>query len=255
MKQVIYISAVAFVLLLLRSSEALSWEYSGFAGFDYNETIVSDNWEGSEQDSKNWMISLDLSAEREREYDNWLNTLKSEYGEASVSGGSSQVSADLIDIESVYTRKLNVYLNPYGAASVISQFNEFFNPSVLGQSAGLGWSLIKQPDQTLNTRIGAALRQRLEKGEEPLHQTGAESVTSYSLKMREGTRFVSELRLFTEFEEEFEMRWDNSLYVKLRQYLTARAGYLVLYGPSGKYFIDNARTRFTLGLGFSFNLV
>ncbi len=254
MRKIILTAALLLAFTSLKGYGA-RWEHSGVISASYNQTAVSGNWEGSETDSRSWMLKADWKTLRISSTGKWENTVNTEYGEVSLSGSETEVSADLIDLESLYTRKLNLYVNPYAAFTVVSQFNQFFNPALLGQSAGLGWDIISSDNQTLNLRAGGALRQKLQKSREPVHERGAESVVSYSLKIGEGARFISELKFFTIFKGSADMRWDSGLYFKLNQYLTARAGYLALFDQEEKNFPRDIQTRLSLGLGFSFNLL
>ncbi|MGM0568171.1 MAG: DUF481 domain-containing protein [Elusimicrobiota bacterium] len=255
MRKNICISVLVLVLLGGVNCFAGEWEYSGLVSASYNETHVSSNWSGSEQNSKSWMMKGDFRAGKESDVLSRRNTFKAEYGQSSVSGSPSQITADFIDMESIFMRKFNLYVNPYAAASLISQFNEFFDPVVSGQSLGLGWQLIKKENQDLSLRLGGALKQTFESSERPVYDSGAESAVNYSMDFGSGRKFVSELKIFTPFDGSADLRWDSSLYVKLREYLSASLGYLALLGPEPQSFPEDVQTRVTTGLAFSFNLL
>ena len=249
---------IAVLALLLPGAVncfAGEWKYSGIVAASYNETHVSSNWSGSEQNSKSWMMKGDFRARKESDVLSRRNTLKAEYGQSSVSDSPSQVTADLIDMESVVMRKFNLYVNPYAAVSLVSQFNEFFDPVVAGQSLGLGWQLVEKENQDLSLRLGGALRQTFKSSEKPVYGSGAESAVNYSIGFGSGRKFVSELKVFTPFDGSADLRWDSSLYVKLREYLSASLGYLAVLGPEPQSFPKDVQTRVTTGLAFSFNLL
>ena len=234
---------------------AENWKFSGIIGANYSETAVSDNWSGGEVDARSWSAKGEGAAEKDFDQTNWLNTLKLEFGKASLGTLPEQENADLIDFDSVYSYKMNDYINPYLAFTVDSQFTEFFDPSLLSESAGIGWLLITQERQNLKTRLGGALRQTVISGMDTESDAGAESITNYDLKLNEYAKLVSELKMFTAFDASVDTRWDTSLYCKLGKYLTAQIGYLLVNtGIPGVETSDTVQTRFTFGLGFSYNL-
>ncbi|MBN2406228.1 MAG: DUF481 domain-containing protein [Elusimicrobia bacterium] len=240
------------------TAAAGDWKISGIIGANYSETAVSDNWTAGETDARSWMLMGDGAAERDGELTDWLNTLKAEYGKASLSGSGEQENADLIYMNSIYKYKLTPSINPYAALNADSQFTEFFDPSVLTESAGLGWNILVKDDQNLNTRMGIAFKQTMLSGAETGSETGAESITAYDLKLREYAKFVSEFKVFTAFDAGADVRWDSSLYVKLGKYLTAQVGYLVIHEYDADMprpeLPEDIQTRLTFGLGLSYNL-
>jgi hypothetical protein len=78
------------------------WKFSGIFTWAYNQTDISKNWTGKETYSRARHGRLNTSAVRDSQSSNWLNTLKEYYGEA-VSNGSSSISLDTIEFNSVYT--------------------------------------------------------------------------------------------------------------------------------------------------------
>jgi len=247
--------AITIGITAVSFAGAEGWKVSGIIAANYSETAVSDNWSGGEADARTWMIKGEGSAEKDMEKTNWLNTAKMEFGKASLGDDPEQENADLIDMDSVYSYKMNSCLNLYSAVTADSQFTELFDPAVIGESAGIGWILVAKEKQNLKTRAGAALRQTVASGADTENDTGAEWITNYDLKMNEHTKFVSELKMFTAFEASADTRWDNSLYIKLGEYLTAQAGYLLVNsGMPGTDLKDTIETRLTFGLGISYNL-
>ncbi|MFC2061601.1 DUF481 domain-containing protein [Elusimicrobiota bacterium] len=242
-------------IIAISSAGAEDWKITGFIGASYSETAVSDNWAGGEVDVRNWMIRGEGSAEKDLEKTNWLNTSKLEFGKASLGDAPEQENADLIDIDSVYSYKMNDYVNPYLAVTADSQFTELFDPAVYGESAGIGWLIISRQDQNLKTRTGLAFRQTAASDIDTVSNTGAEWITNYDLLLNEYAKFVSELKMFSAFDASVDTRWDSSLYVKLGKYLTAQVGYLLVNpGVPGMDFEDTVQTRLTFGLGFSYNI-
>lgn len=137
-----YRTVLAIIFLLAVNANA-EWKLSGIVGVSYNETSVSDNWSGGETDVRNWLFKGEGTAESDTEKNNWLNTLKLEFGKSSIQGAPEQENADLVDIDSVYSFKVARYINPYVSVMFDTQFTEVMNPCTYGESAGIGMVLIK----------------------------------------------------------------------------------------------------------------
>ncbi|MEA3506352.1 MAG: DUF481 domain-containing protein [Elusimicrobiota bacterium] len=246
----IFVSAAAAAVV-----NAAGWQVSGIAGASYSETAVNNRWSGGETDARSWSVNGEGEAEKDFGKTNWLNSLKLEYGKTSIASAPEQESADTIYFNSIYKYKLSFYINPYVSFNADSQFTEFFDPAALTESAGVGWNILSGDKQNFKTRFGGALRQFMAAEEDTENETGAEWITDYSLKVSEYAKFVSEVKLFTSFDSSTALRWDSSLYIKLREYLSFQAGYLLVNSSvPGLYFSDTVETRLTLGLAFSYNL-
>ncbi|NLB34784.1 MAG: DUF481 domain-containing protein [Elusimicrobia bacterium] len=184
-----------------------------------------------------------------------MNALKLEYGKSSLENSTEQKNADLIYFDSICSFKMSNCIYPYLAFTVDSQFTEFFDPSLLSESAGIGWQLIENANQNLKVRLGAALRQTLASGMDAETDKGAESIINYDLKFSDRVKLVSELKMITAFEASTATRWDNSLFCRLGNYLTSQIEYrMVNNSIPGKSLDDTLETRLVFTLGFSYNL-
>lgn len=257
MKKAVYICVILGILNSIKVYGS-DWKLSGLLGVSYNETSISDNWSGGETDARNWIIKGEGSAEKDAEKINWLNILKLEYGKASIAESAEAENADLVDFDTIFSYKLNKYSHPYLAFMVDTQFTEFFNPAVLGESAGIGLIIYKNDMQNLKTRVGFALRQTIYKNLDDEIDTGAEWITNYALILNQNIKLVSEVKIFTAFDAGADLRWDNGLYIKLSKYLTSQIAYLVIhnYDPEAPRpeLPDDIQTRLTFTLGISHNL-
>jgi hypothetical protein len=258
------------------------WKITGIAGFTYGLTEVSSNWTGTEKNSKSWMGKFDATLERDDATTNWANTLKEEFGKARQAGSDETTSADLIDFRSIVLWKYSIYVNPYVSGLVTTQNSAFLDPVTYTESAGVGFWLLKRPEQNLMTKAGIALRQKYDsikwvtnattglseryssldkpetaKIEDSLQETGGEWITNYDLLLTPNTKFVSEARVFSAFKGGANLRWDSSLYLKAGKYLTTQVGYLLIYDfdriPRRSWPSD-IETRFLVTIGMSFNL-
>lgn len=252
------ITALFVTLILFSPGSSGEWDLSGSVNANFSRTDASSNWEGKEADSSSWIIQTDINAGLDPELYSFNNSLKLEYGESSVSGDSPTTSADRIFLESVLLYRLSRYGNPYLGLSAESSFSGFFDPGILTESAGLGWELLRKENHTLDTRLGGALRQTLSGGVSRETQGGMEWVTAYKGRLNKNLRFESSLNIFTAFDAGADFRLDNSLHIRLREYLTARLSYLAVhdYDSSGRRpsFPEDIQTRFTAGIGLALNL-
>jgi hypothetical protein len=241
-------------------------------GANFNATSVSKNWRGAEKNSESWGVKLDASAERDVSASNWANTLKEEYGRAKTAGNKEQTSADLIYFSSVYTKKLSFYVNPYASFITDTQNDRLMDPVTLTEALGNGVWLINKPAQQLKTRAGVAFKQYFDsvkngvsladdpataKIEEWKTSIGGELITNYELLINKDVKFTSEANLFSAFDGGANLRWDNSLYVKLSSLLTMQASYLFKYNydkNTRPVWPQAAERRLTLGIGVSYNL-
>lgn len=256
MKRILLIVAIG--ILGGSFADAEEWKIRGIIGVNYSETAVSDNWSGGETDVRNWMVTGNGSLEKDGEKTNWLNTLKLEYGKTALAGSDEEENVDLIYFSSLYKYKVSISLNPYLGFNTDTQFTDFFDPAVYTESAGIGWNIITKETHNLMTRSGIAFKQTVVSGRGSENETGAEWITDYDFKINEYVKFVSELKMFTAFDAGTDMRWDNSMYVKLGKYFTAQFGYLAVHEYDADMprpdFSDDIQTRLTFGLGFAYNL-
>jgi hypothetical protein len=281
MRKIILGCALIFLAADIYAQDS-NWKLKGMFGGTYNETDVSGNWTGPEKNQMNWGIKLDASAEKDLAKTNWLTNLKEEYGKSSISGTSEQVSADLIDLISVYSWKLTLTVNPYVSADITTQNTDMFYPATYSEAAGLGFSVIKREKQTLKTRIGISLRQKYDKVRTLINsstglpydtssvddpatpvietskmETGGEWISNYDLTVNANVKFSSEARVFSAFNGGASLRWDNNLYIQLSKYMTLAIGHLTIFNydrlprPTWPQDIE---TRFNLALGVSYNL-
>lgn len=264
------------------SAEPGPWVYKGMLGATYGETNVSPNWSGGEQDSKNWSAKLDASAEKNFLKSNWLNKLKTEYGKSQVENSSAKESSDLLNFDTIYTLKLNAFVDPFISGAIETRYTKFYDPVTYTETLGVSRTIIDKKPHQLKTRIGIAFKQKVDKKdlltnpvtlqdywyssvddpktakmEELNSDIGSEWVTNYDWLISENSKFVSEAKVFSAFDGGASVRWDNGLYVKMSKYLTLQLGYLTIYDYS-RYpkpvWTKDFETRLTTTLGFSYNL-
>jgi hypothetical protein len=258
--------------------EAKVWKFSAMLGVNLNVTSRSSNWSGDEKNTKSWLLKFEGTAERDGKRTNWLSKLKDDFGQTKLSQNPTEKSADILFFDSILSLKSSMSLEPYVSFNLQTQNDELFNPSAMTEAIGIKWTIIKGEKQNFNTRLGAAAQQvydsrgKDQTGEGPpssvddpdtpefeewLNEIGAEWVTNYDIIFLENSKFVTELRIFTAFENGALMRWDNSLYFKLNKILTMQFGYILYYNKT-KYihpvWPDDIQQLLTIALGISYNL-
>ncbi|OQA92613.1 MAG: hypothetical protein BWY26_00152 [Elusimicrobia bacterium ADurb.Bin231] len=265
--------AVIVFLSSLSFAADSAWKYKGIFSANITATSVSNNWSGAEQDSRSWGVKLDAAAERDVASSNWLNTLREEYGRTKNTGSEEQTSADLIYFNSIYTKKMSIYVNPYAGFLADTQHDKFADPVTLTESFGNGIWIKSTPEQQLKTRVGVAFKQyydskkngvskaddpgTLNKIEKWKTSTGGEWITNYDLLVNKDVKFASEANVFSAFDGGATLRWDNNLYVKLSSILTLQLNYLVRYNYDKNIkpvWPKDVEERLTIGLGLSYNL-
>ena len=155
---------------------------------------------------------------------------------------------DEIFLESLLIYKYGLYINPYIAATLRTQFakgyaydnfgngvvvSEFFDPGYLTQSIGLAY----KPITEITTRFGVGLREVFASDfaqlytDDPLTNTiektrvngGMESVTDVNWNFAENMLFTSKLEIFSPFTDinKLIIRSDIAISAKVNKYVTS----------------------------------
>jgi len=177
----------------------LGWNNEGVANLNFTQNQF-DNWSQGGEDSWSWQLDVNTKFAYNREKYKWDNALKVSYGETKVGDDDAKKAADDIKLESVYTYKLKIHINPYVAVTGQTQFTDgydyskdpkvrvsgFMDPAYFTQSAGIGYSI----DDQFKTRLGAAIKETYTRtdtaaliyadGDDFRVEYGAESVTDFA---------------------------------------------------------------------------
>jgi hypothetical protein len=153
-----------------------AWSRKITARVGFAQNALS-NWEagGTSSVAWTWLLETEL-AHRGRRHD-WQNDIALEYGLVKQQGEDLRKSVDRIELETVYTRRLDYYVEPYAAASARTQFalgrdygvdvdpddpdfefpetSRFADPLYLSQSLGVG----RQFNEELRSRFGFSVRE------------------------------------------------------------------------------------------------
>jgi len=257
MKQKKFLLIMASLLLLSlnlyaqdKKAEApkYGWQKSAVGLLNFTQNKF-DHWKQGGEDAWTWQLNFDGKLNYVQEKSTWNNSLKIAYGKTKLGDAAAKKAADEIKLESVYTYKMNIYVNPYVAATALTQFTKgynygtdpkttisaFLDPGYFTQSAGLGF----QPIEQVKTRLGAALKETMAKeykdiyadGEELRVEYGAESVTDINWKMAENILFTSKLELFSNLKamNQIDVNWDNMFTSKITKYIGVSFNVKLLY--------------------------
>lgn len=221
------------------------WQNELLGGLNFTQTSFSNPVQGGE-DSWNWQLNINGKFVDDQEKFNWANTANITYGRTKVGDDDDKKSSDEIRLESVFTYKMGVYVNPYVSATAQTQFtagynfatdpkteiSNIFDPAYFTESVGLGY----EPFKNFKTRLGAALKQTiadkfaaaysddaetLDEIETLRSEVGVESVTDFSDKISENIVYTTKLSMFSNVKgvNEIDVRWDNLVSAQVSKFL------------------------------------
>jgi len=253
------------------------WQKSMVGGLNLTQTSF-DNWKQGGENSYAWQVNLNFNFTNDQEKNNWANSGKLTYGANKTGSQEMRKSIDEIKLESVFTYKLGVLINPFVAATGETQFasgykygadsktqiSAFMDPGYIRESAGLG---IK-PNEIIKTRLGVALKQTITQDYPELYaddpktintiekiknEVGAESVTDLNLKVSENSLFTSKLEMFSTLTtvKEIDVNWDNILTTKISKYFNVNVNFKLFYDRDISK-MRQIKQAIALGVSYSF---
>lgn len=294
MKKLLILSTLAVLILSL---SAQSWIVDADINLTLSQSAFSDNWVGTELSNITWMASANASAQKQMK--DWLhnrNTMKLSFGQTHLQQKDAagdkyweapEKSTDKIELESLWRFTLQTWVDPFLAGRLETQFldlsqeaadnTRFLNPLLFTESTGVMRTWIDREQMLLNTRLGAALRQTVDRDRD-LDLIAGGATETYS-STDGGVEFVSELKkqinaplqstfrsrlqvyqaLFNSKEDELatddwkspDMIWENTLSTKLFGLLSANLLFEMRYD---KEQVSEMQWKQMLGLGLSYNL-
>ncbi len=271
---------------------AEGWKYTSDASLSLAQGFYSDNWNGTELSNITWVANSNTAAEKQLSkilHDK--TTLKLAFGQTHTQKTAADgdkywekpdKSTDKIDLESVLKFTLNAFVDPFVAGRMQSQFidlsqesldnTRFVNPILFTETAGIAKTIIKQEHENLNSRLGFAFRQNVDRHNwiaadeyETLttNDGGLDWVTEYDkLFLPSNVSYKSRLQVFQaifnsksdELNDDWkspDLSWEHSLSTKLFSVVTASLYLQLLYEKEQ----DSAvQLKETLGMGVSWQL-
>ncbi|NIU58657.1 MAG: DUF3078 domain-containing protein [Phycisphaerae bacterium] len=236
-----------------------------------------DNWEQGGESALAWQVNLNTTFTLDREKYSWSNSGKFTLGFAKVGDTEAKKSDDVINIESVFTRKLTKLLNPFVAVTAKTQFvsgfefdgdektkvSEFMDPGYFTQSVGVGYA----PNDVIKTRVGFSVKETITSDfpipyaddpdtpeiEKTKIEPGISSVTDVKKNFQEDVLFTSKLDIFSDLEafDRIDVLWENSLTLKVTKFINVSVNVDLLYDKdiSDKYQLKQV---LAVGLTYAF---
>jgi len=244
-------------------------ETVGILNFTQNQF---DNWAQGGENSWSWQMDLKTKFVNDQEKYNWATAGKFSYGKTKVGDATAKKAADEIKLESVFTYKMGIHINPYLAVTGLTQFTDgyaytdsskmvissFMDPSYFTQSVGMGVALNKN----IKTRLGAALKETITdkysdtfaEGESFRTEFGAESVTDAEFMILKSIKYTSKLELFSNFKglDAIDVNWDNLLSAKINDLITVSFNLKLMYD---KDISTKRQVKQALAVGLSYTLL
>ena len=259
----LFLAAAVFVFMLSlnvfaqeekKEEPKYGWQNEVVTGLNLTQNSF-DNWSQGGENSLAWQFNFNAKFINDQKKYNWSNTGKLQFGRTKVGDQDSRKSIDEIKLESVYTYKMSLYVNPYISASAQTQLmkgykytdttnfvvSNFFDPAYFIQSAGIGFA----PNETVKTRLGAALKETVTQDypvpyaddpdtpeiEKTKVEPGIESVTDVNVTLAKNILFTSNLQLFSNMKafNEIDVNWDNLLVAKVNDYINVNFNVKLFY--------------------------
>lgn len=286
-----FIAQVLTVLVFPAVLLAEPWQATLDANLMATQNAYSNSWAGGEAGALSWATNWNFVGQRQFNA-RWhsKNTIKLSFGQTHSQEQESKrwmkpvKSTDLIDAESMWRLTLGLFVDPFAAVRIESQFLDASqannirhgNPVKLSESFGAAKSLFKEKDRELTMRLGASFRQQSDKGviidtagtrkDFTSNNGGAEFVTDYKTpvggdKITYNGKFSVYKAVFNSKKDELaglpnenywkspDVGWENSLTASISKYLMVNLYLQMLYDKE----VDlRARYKQTLSLGLTY---
>ncbi len=208
-----------------------------------------DNWKQGGENSWAWQLNINGKWVNDQKDYNWENTLKINYGKTKVGDASSKKSTDELNVSSVFTYKMGIYVNPFVSVTGLTQFtkgykyeadtsyaiSEFLDPGYFMQTIGIGYA----PNNHIKTRLGAAFKETMaqkyaalySQGKKLRVEYGANSVTELNFKLAQNILYTGKIELFSNLKafNQIDVNWDNLLASKITKYISVNFNVKLFY--------------------------
>ena len=249
-----FIALMVISTTLFGQTGESDWERSVVGGLNMTQTGF-DNWAAGGENAFAWQLSLNMSFTRDLDKVNWSNSGKFVYGASKIGDTEMRKSVDELKLESVMTYKLGSTINPYAAFNAETQMaagydysvepelqtSAFLDPGYFRESLGAGFAI----REGVSTRLGLSMKQTVttdyaqpfaddpetEEIETLRSEFGLESVTDISWPVSETSLLISKLELFSNLGplDETDANWDNTLSVKVSEYVNVNMNLKLIY--------------------------
>jgi hypothetical protein len=269
------------------------WGVTSDLNITLTQNAYSENWAGSELGAISWALNSNSVARSQlTEKVHTRNSLELAFGQTHTQRldeddgekywDAPSKSTDLIEFESVFRFTFGWFVDPFVAGEVVTQFldetdatkTRHLNPMLVTESFGVAKVLIEGEEREWTTRLGGALRQRIDRDalvEPPdtretrtVRDGGLEFVSEFRTPLAaDRLTFTSRLQaykaLFSSEEDDADtddwqapdVDWENTFTASITDYLMVNLYLQLLYD---KEVVDDVRLKETLSLGFTFKL-
>lgn len=252
------------------------WQHSLVGGLNLTQVGLND-WAPGGEEALSWAITGEGKSANKQTKTDWTTNYKLAFGQTKLGNQAVRKTDDKIDVETIFTYIMGVYVNPYVAATLKTQFakgyefndtggrtevSKFFDPGYLTQSVGLGYEPVPQ----VKTRFGLAVREIMTSefthfSDDPetddIEKTkvdgGLESVTDVKWQLKENVLLTSKLELFSAFSNftDAVVRSDSTLAIKVGKYVTVNFNTQIVSDTTAS---PKVQVKETLSLGLSYTL-
>lgn len=254
------------------------WKNEAQASLNF-ASATFDQWAPGGEDNVAWNFKLAGRAERDGSDWNWLSKGSAEFGQIKLGDRALRKTTDELKAETMLSRKLSKYLNPFVAAGFQTQFyrgykypsdtvarvpvSDPLDPLYLSQSAGVG----SKPVEWFQTRLGAALREvrtdyftsysddpETGEVEDWKVEPGLEWVSEYKQTLAKNLLLQSTLTTFTNFKgaDEIVIGWTNGATFQFTKYINVNAS-TELHRDIQQ--VDAWQWKHVLALGLTYNFL
>lgn len=254
------------------------WKNEAVGSFNVASSYFH-GWSQGGEDNLAWNIKLQARSERDGKDWNWLNKANAEFGQIKLGDRGIRKTTDELKAETMLSRKLSKYLNPFVSAGLQTQFargykypadtlprvavSNFLDPLYLTQSAGVG----SKPVSWFQTRLGAAIREirtdeftsysddaKTSEIEDWKIEPGAEWVSEYKQTIASNLLLQSTLTTFSNFKgwEEVILVWSNGATFQFTKYINVNASGELRRDIQQ---IDDWQWKHVLALGLTYNFI
>ncbi len=257
------------------NQEKNKWQNSGVVGVNLSQTSFT-NWSQGGENSLAFSVFGNFAFNYVEKEWKLTNQLKLNYGKTKLQNQGERINENEFYLENVFTYLAGWKLNPFVsniAQSVLApgydysqtpavQQSAFFDPGYVSQSAGFEYT----SGDVFKSRLGLALQETFtskftkysddpdtKEVETTKVESGIESVTELKFPVAENVVYQSYLRLFGRFEEMgvWDVRWDNTLTMKVNDFLNVNLNVLLVYR---KIETPKTQVKEALMVGFSYTL-
>lgn len=251
------------------------WKNSASGTINLSQSYF-DNWTKGGTNALSWESRLEGVALRKEADWEWENKGRIVYGQSHLEGLGTRKASDELMVETIYTRKVTEWINPFASSRLQTQFaggyeyNDSagtrtrvsgpFDPTYVTQTVGLG----KSWTDAYTVRVGGTLKETFSAARYG-YADDTETVEIETFRIEPGASLTAEVRrgvmenilltsalnVFVNFKgvDAIDVRWENQLTAKVNSFISVNGGLEVWYD---KDVSTRRQIRQTLAVGISF---